>query len=241
VITIRDVSKHFGRTPVLQQVSLTLTPGRVTALVGPNGCGKSTLIKCVLGLVQPDAGSITLGDGRDLRHPSARAQVGYMPQAARFPEQLTGRDALALVDAIRDDATVDTALAEALGIAAVLDKPTRTLSGGSRQKLSAALAFRYRPSLLVLDEPTAGLDPLAAVVFKDAVRAARARGATILLTTHVVAELDSLADDIVFLLDGRVQSAGAATAMLAETGTTSLEAALAQRLRAAQSVAVTER
>jgi Cu-processing system ATP-binding protein len=231
VITLADVSKRFGAVQVLQHVTLTVAPGRVTALVGPNGCGKSTLIRCILGLVHPDSGAITLPGGQQARDPAARAVLGYMPQAPRFPDHATGREVLALIDALRPDTIPDETVVQQLELGDHLDKPTRTLSGGSRQKLSAAIAFRYAPEVLILDEPTAGLDPLATASFKAAVHAARTRGAAILLTTHVVAELAALADDIVFLLDGRVQYAGSVEAMLRETGTTSLDAALAARMR----------
>ncbi len=227
MIRIHDVHKRFGALPVLRGLSLALTPGRVTAIVGPNAAGKSTLIRCILGLSRPDRGSITLPDGRDVRLPAARAAIGYMPQQPSFPENLTGHEVLAMLDALRPDVVPDSALLERFQVAGQLDKPVRTLSGGTRQKLSAVIAFRYRPSLLILDEPTAGLDPLAASVFKSAVVAARDAGATILLTTHVVAELAVLSDEIAFLLDGAIRFAGPIAALLHETGATTLDEALA--------------
>ncbi len=227
MIRISDVHKRFGAIPVLRSLNLALTPGRVTAVVGPNAAGKSTLIRCILGLSRPDRGSITLADGRDVRLPAARAAIGYMPQQPSFPDNLTGHEVLAMLDALRPDVVPDGALLERFQVAGQLDKPVRTLSGGTRQKLSAVIAFRYRPSLLILDEPTAGLDPLAASVFKSAVVAARDAGATILLTTHVVAELAVLADEIAFLLDGAIRFAGPIAVLLHDTGATTLDAALA--------------
>lgn len=226
MIRMSDVHKRFGALPVLRGLNLALTPGRVTAVVGPNAAGKSTLIRCILGLSRPDRGSITLADGRDVRLPAARAVVGYMPQEPSFPENLTGHEVLGMLDALRPDAVPDGALLERFQVAGQLDKPVRTLSGGTRQKLSAVIAFRYRPSLLILDEPTAGLDPLAASVFKSAVVAARDAGATILLTTHVVAELAVLADEIAFLVDGAIRFTGPIAALLHDTGAPTLDAAL---------------
>ncbi len=227
MICVHDVHKRFGAVQVLRGVTLALVPGRVTAIVGPNAAGKSTLIRSVLGLVRPDRGSITLADGRDVRLPAARAALGYMPQQPSFPDNLTGHEVLAMLDALRPDVVPDGTLLERLQVAGQLDKPVRTLSGGTRQKLSAVIAFRYRPSVLILDEPTAGLDPLAAAVFKSAIVAARDAGVTVLLTTHVVAELAVLADDIAFLLDGVIRFAGPVAVLLQETGAATLDAALA--------------
>lgn len=226
MMQVSDVHKRFGALMVLRGVTLALQPGRVTAVVGPNAAGKSTLIKCILGLTRPDRGSITLADGRDVRQPAARAALGYMPQQPSFPENLTGHEVLAMLDALRPDVVPDDTLLERFQVAAQLDKPVRTLSGGTRQKLSAVIAFRYRPTVLILDEPTAGLDPLAASVFKSAVVAARDAGATILLTTHVVAELAALADDIAFLLDGSTRFTGSVRSLLDETGAPTLDVAL---------------
>lgn len=226
MMQVRDVHKRFGPLIVLRGVDLALRPGRVTAVVGPNAAGKSTLIRCILGLTRPDRGSILLADGRDVRLPAARAGLGYMPQRPSFPENLSGHEVLAMLDALRPDVVPDNTLLERFQVAAQLDKPVRTLSGGTRQKLSAVIAFRYRPNVLILDEPTAGLDPLASSVFKSAVVAARDAGTTILLTTHVVAELAALADDLAFLLDGAIRFAGSVGSLLADTGASSLDEAL---------------
>ena len=231
MIRFTDVRKKFGRLAVLRGIDLQLTPARVTAIVGPNAAGKSTLIRCILGLTRPDSGGITLPDGRDVRLPAARAGIGYMPQTPSFPENLTGHEVLAMLDALRPDVVPDNSLLERFEFAAQLDKPVRILSGGTRQKLSAVIAFRYRPTLLILDEPTAGLDPLSASVFKAAVMAARDAGTTVLLTTHVVAELSVLADEIVFLLDGMIRFAGPVPELLHQTGQASLDDALTTLMR----------
>ena len=231
MIAVRDVYKRFGALPVLRGVELVLAPARVTAIVGPNAAGKSTLIKCMLGLTRPDRGTITLADGRDVRLPAARAVIGYMPQSPCFPGNLSGHEVLAMLDALRPDVVPDRTLVDLFALAEQLDKPLRTLSGGTRQKLSAVIAFRYRPQLLVFDEPTAGLDPLAASVFKSAVFAARDAGATILLTTHVVAELSALADDIAFLVDGSIRFAGAVSSLLHDTASATLDEALTRLMQ----------
>ena len=240
MLSIRALSKRFGATSVLDDVTLAIRPGRVTAVVGPNGAGKTTLIKAVLGLVRPDAGEIRLGDtlvsGPGVSGDAYRARIGYMPQIARFPENLSARELLALVADVRGGAcpsALDDELLARFALAPHLDKPLRTLSGGTRQKVNAVLAFRFRPELLVLDEPTAGLDPASSAILKDKILAERAAGRTFVLTSHVMSELEELADDVAFLLDGRVAFVGAVGELLAATRQTRLERAVAHVMGAA--------
>src|SRR5262249_26558442 len=151
--------------------------------------------------------------------PGYRARVGYMPQAARFPENLTPRKVLAMLRDLRGPGVpTDTTLLDQLAIAGDLDRPLRVLSGGTRQKLNAAIAFLFRPSLLILDEPTAGLDPIASGILKDHILAAGRSGATIVIASHVLSELEDLADDVMFLLDGRVRFAGPLQELREATG-----------------------
>lgn len=228
VIEANGITKRFGRLEVLRGVDLTVATGRITGLVGPNAAGKTTFIKALLGLVHPDAGSLrVLGQSvnGDERY---RRRLGYMPQSARFPENLTGTEVLSMVRDLRGPgAPQDTDLIDLFRLAPELGKSIRTLSGGTRQKLSAAVAFLFRPDLLVLDEPTAGLDPVANGLFKDKLFATRDRGASILLASHTLGELEELADDVVFLLDGRVRFHGPLTRLMQLTGFARLEKAIA--------------
>lgn len=228
MIEITDLHKRFGPIEVLDGVELRIRPGRVTAIVGPNGSGKTTLIKMILGLVKPDAGTISLA-GHTLNGDSGyRAQVGYMPQIVRFPENLSGRELLAMLDDLRNlPGDLDGELVEAFELNGDLEKPFRTLSGGTRQKLNAAIAFRFGADLLILDEPTAGLDPVAARILKEKIRRERDAGRTFILTSHIMSELEDLSDDIVFLLDGKVRFQGAVTEILAHTDSEDLEGAVA--------------
>ena len=226
------VSKRFGKLRVLDGVDLAVRSGRVTAILGPNGAGKSTLIKIVLGLTRADGGSISL-DGTPIgRDPVYRARIGYMPQVARFPENLTGREVVAMLRDLRSNVVPeDDELFEAFGLAREMDKPVRTLSGGTRQKLNAAVAFMFRPSLLVMDEPTAGLDPVASGVLKAKILRARGAGATVVLTSHVLSELEELVDDVVLLMEGRVEFEGSLRRLRESTGEARLERAIAQLMR----------
>jgi Cu-processing system ATP-binding protein len=232
VIRITGLEKRFGRLEVLRGVDLEVRPGRVTGLWGPNASGKSTLIRVVLGLVRPDRGEVRLDGallGRDWRY---RSRIGYMAQRPPFPDNLTGAELLAMLRELRGGgAAVDEGLLEAFRLADELHKPLRSLSGGTRQKLNAALAFHFTPDLLILDEPTAGLDPLASTILKDEVRRARGAGRTVLLISHQMSDVEELADDFVLLLEGRVRWVGPAAEILQRTGQTSLERAVARMLR----------
>lgn len=231
LVEVVGLSKSFGALEVLRDLDLRLRRGRVTAVVGPNGSGKTTLIKAVLGLVRPDTGRI-LFDGQPLAADAVayRARVGYMPQRAAFPENLTGREVLTMLADLRETdgaQAPDDALIGALGLEGELDKPIRTLSGGTRQKLNAVVAFRFRPDLIVLDEPTAGLDPVASGVLKDAIGAAQDRGVTFVLTSHIVSELEALSDELVFLSEGRPAFVGTVAELKRQSGEDRLERAIA--------------
>ena len=228
MIEFRGVTKRFGDLDVLRGVDLTIARGRVMGLVGPNGAGKTTLIKLLLGLAHPTGGDIRVA-GESIRgDDSYRAGIGYMPQIARFPENLTAGELFAMVRALRDDsATVDDSLAVRLGLDMHLGKPLRVLSGGTRQKVNAALALRFKPSVLILDEPTAGLDPLSSATLKDEILARRDGGATVLVTSHIMGELEDLCDEVAFLLDGTIRYAGSIRDLTAQTRQVNLERAIA--------------
>ncbi len=233
MIRLEGVHKRFGPLEVLRGIELQIRTGRTTAIIGPNGSGKTTLIKMLLGLVKPDAGRIIWHDhvlNGDWRY---RERVGYMPQIVRFPENLSGRELLAMITDLRDGPATDTELIDAFDLEKDLDKPFRTLSGGTRQKVNAALAFRFAPDLLILDEPTGGLDPVAARALKNKVRRERERGRTVILTSHNMGELESLADDIAFLLEGRIRFSGELAALKQDTGQPDLEGAIAHLMGSA--------
>lgn len=227
-IRMEGISKRFGPLQVLDDVDVCFRPGRITAVLGPNGAGKTTLLKMILGLVRPDSGTIIVEDQVVGPDPEYRRNLGYMPQLPRFPRNLTGRELAHMLDDVRGfEGAPDESLIHAFGLEPEMDKPFRTLSGGTRQKLNAAMALRYGTGVIVLDEPTAGLDPVAARVLKDRVRQERERGCTVLLTSHDLGQLQALADDVVFLLDGSVRFEGEVADLLAATGQTELEGAIA--------------
>ncbi len=226
------VIKRYGRVPVLRGIDLSVKAGRVTAILGPNGAGKSTLIRVLLGLARPDDGSVTVAGTVVGDDPAYRAAIGYMPQHPHFPENLTGREVVRLLRELRGHTVPeDDELFESFALAAELDKPVRTLSGGTKQKLNAALAFMFRPRILLLDEPTAGLDPVASGVLKARILGARQAGVTVLVVSHVLSELEDLVDDVIFLLEGRVEFQGSLRRLEEITGESRLEPAVARLMQ----------
>ncbi len=229
MIQVRALSKRFGPLQVLKDLDLEVGAGSVTAIVGPNGSGKTTLIKCILGLVRPDAGEVTIGGRWPAGSPEGQRLLGYMQQTGRFPENLSGREVVELLKRVRGSQELtDEELIRTLDLESQLDKPIRTLSGGNRQRISALIAFLFRPKILILDEPTVGLDPVASSILKDRVYRARAEGGTIILTSHIMSEVEELADRMVFLLDGEIRMDGSIEDLRRQAGEPRLERAVAK-------------
>ena len=232
-LEVRGLHKRFGRLEVLRAMDLAFAPGRVTAVVGPNAAGKSTLLKCALGLVRPDRGEVLFEGVPVTGQHDYRRAIGFMPQRAAFPENLTGREVLGLVRGLHPDADEqDEDLLHRFGLESQLDKPVRTLSGGTRQKLNAVVAFLFRPRLIILDEPTAGLDPLASSILKEKLAELVDRGVTVVLTSHVMSEIEELAETVVFMVDGQAHFNGSMESLRRLTGEQRLERAVARLTRA---------
>lgn len=160
-----------------------------------------------------------------------RREIGYMPQSARFPENLTVRELIEMVRDLRNGGNVnEVELIGTFRLGDEIKKPVRTLSGGTRQKVSAVLALMFDPKILVLDEPTAGLEPLSSSRLKDRILAEKARGKTIILTSHNMSDVEELSDNIVFLLDGVVYFQGSTDELKAHTGESNLERGIARMM-----------
>ncbi len=203
---VRDLTHTYpgAPRPALDGVDLSVRPGECLALLGPNGAGKTTLIRAVTGLLVPDAGSVTTAGG-DPRRADVRVRLGVMLQATAFPSHLTVRELVvgAALRADRSVADADRMLAD-LGIADLAGRRTRALSGGQQRRLQLARALVTDPDLLVLDEPTEGLDLASRRATWEHLAARRARGTAILLTTHLVAEAGTIADRVAVLAAGRI-------------------------------------
>lgn len=205
MISITHLSKSFGKFKALDDVTLNFERGTTISLLGPNGSGKTTLIKSILGLVIPERGSIIINNDEIRSNVSYRSRIGYMPQIGRYPENMTIKQVIGMVKEMRKDSTVyDYELINGFGITAIQHKTMRSLSGGTRQKVSACLAFLFSPEIYILDEPTAGLDPLSSELLKEKIRKERAKGKLFLITSHVLSDLDDITSHIVYLQDGKV-------------------------------------
>ena len=233
MIQFQGIRKRFGAVQVLDGIDLTIRSGHVTAIVGPNSAGKTTLIKTLLRLTTADEGNVVIDGKVTDRDGAYRDAIGYMPQIARYPENLTGADLLAMMADLRRMPARDVELLESLGLNDHLQKPLRVLSGGTRQKINAALAFLFAPAILVLDEPTAGLDPASSGVLKDKIRAEQAKGRTFIVTSHVMSELEEVSDDIALLVEGRIRFSGPVVDLKRVTRQLSLERAVARFISAA--------
>jgi Cu-processing system ATP-binding protein len=233
VIIASNVTKKFGRLTALDNVSITCNRGQSIALIGPNGSGKTTLIKCLLGMAVPDSGFITFNQKNITHDWHYRAAIGYMPQIGRYPDNMTIAQVFAMMRDIRRSAAkpLDETLITQFGLNAIWSKRMRTLSGGTRQKVSAALAFLFNPDVLILDEPTAGLDPLASEILKEKVRQEKENGKLILITSHVLSELDDIISEVIYLQEGKLQFHKSLAHLKADTGEERLARAIAQVMR----------
>ncbi len=205
MIEIKNITKQFGKLTALNGLSLTLNKGECIALIGPNGCGKTTLIKSILGMVLPDKGDIFF-EGKNIKNDNEyRRHIGYMPQIGRYPENMTIGQVIDMIKGIRHAHEVlDNSLYEQFEIGNMLDKKMRTLSGGTTQKVSATLAFLFQPKVLILDEPTAGLDPIASEVLKTKILEAREKGCLVLITSHLLSELEDIVSQVIFMQEGNL-------------------------------------
>jgi Cu-processing system ATP-binding protein len=229
MIIASNVSKKFGKLKALDDVSVTCNKGECIALIGPNGCGKTTLIKSILGMVVCDSGFITF-NGNNIKHNwKYRADIGYMPQIGRYPENMTIGQVLDMMKDIRGkkDNMLDKDLIDQFALNDILKKRMRTLSGGTRQKVSAALAFLFNPDVLILDEPTAGLDPVSSEILKTKIIAEKNKGKLVLITSHVLSELDDLISQVIYMQEGKLCFHKSITSLQEDTGEEKLSKAIA--------------
>jgi len=218
VVEVRDLVKRYGGTAVVDHLTLRAARGAVTAVLGPNGAGKTTTIECCEGLRVPDSGTVrVLGLDPVADAVTLRPRVGVMLQDSGLPAQKRAGDVLAHVARMYRDPWPVADLTERLGLAAFARTTVRRLSGGQRQRLATACALVGRPEVVFLDEPSAGMDPQSRLAVWDLVRTVRARGTSVILTTHLMDEAAELADEVVVVDHGRVVAQGA-PAELTATG-----------------------
>ena len=227
MISIQHLRKRFRKLNALEDINATFNKGQVIALIGPNGSGKTTLIKSILGLVRPESGEIFFNNASITNGVHYRENIGYMPQIGRYPDNMKIGQLFSMIKNIRNHVNLDEELYYKFKLDVIADKRMRALSGGTRQKVSAALAFLFNPEVLILDEPTAGLDPLSSEILKAKINSEKEKGKLILITSHVLSDLEEFVTDIMYLQDGKIIFYKTLGALQSETGEEKLGKAIA--------------
>lgn len=233
MIRIEHINKRFKRLVALNDISAELRKGQVISLIGPNGSGKTTLIKSILGMVKLDMGKIYFNGELINGDPSYRSLIGYMPQIGRYPDNMRVGQLFSMLKNIRNVpvANLDEELIEKFRLEEIFNKPMRTLSGGTRQKVSAALAFLFDPDVLILDEPTAGLDPLSSEILKEKILKEKSKNKLILITSHILSDLDELTTHIMYLQEGKLEFFKEIEQLREETGELKLGKSIARIMK----------
>jgi Cu-processing system ATP-binding protein len=233
MIRIEQISKRFKKLQVLDDVTAEFTKGQVVSLIGPNGSGKTTLIKTILDMVRPDSGQIFFNGNIISSDYHYRKDIGYMPQIGRYPDNMKVGQMFKMLKDIRGvkDEYLDQELIAKFNLSDIYEKSMRTLSGGTRQKVSAALAFLFNPDVLILDEPTAGLDPLSSELLKAKIIAEKNKNKLVLISSHILSDLDELTTHVMYLQEGKMQFLKDLETLQDETGEARLGRAIARIMK----------
>jgi len=232
MIRIQNINKRFRKLQALDNINAEFNKGQVVSLIGPNGSGKTTLIKAVLGLVRPDSGSITFNGVPVTEEVGYRSNIGYMPQIGRYPDNMKIGQLFSMLKNLRSNKKeVDEELYFKYKLDTILDKSMQALSGGTRQKVSAALAFLFNADVLILDEPTAGLDPLSSEILKEKIIAEKQKGKLILITSHVLTDLEEITTDVMYLQEGKEMFFKSLVELQKQTGEEKLSKIIAHMMK----------
>ena len=227
MIQVENLHKKFGKNEVLKGVDLNIDDGGIFAVLGPNGSGKTTLIKSILGMVVSNKGSITVSGRSIKKNWRYRKDINYLPQIANFPGNLKVRELIRMIKDLRQMPSEEEKLIELFQLEPFLGKKLSTLSGGTKQKVNLVLAFMFDCPLLILDEPTTGLDPASLIRLKELIQKEKANGKTILITSHIMQFVAEVADEIIYLLEGKIYFKGGIEQLKTKTSQTDLEHAIA--------------
>ena len=227
MIVVEDLHKKFGKNEVLIGIDLKIEKPGIYAILGPNSSGKTTVIKSILGMVIPNKGRIEVFGKNVSRKWKYRKNVNYMPQIANFPGNLKVGELLDMIKDLRRNHSDETRLIELFGLEPFLNKKLANLSGGTKQKVNIVIALMFNSQLLILDEPTAGLDPAALIVLKKLILEEKAKGKVILITTHIMDFVEEMADEIVYLLEGKIYFQGSIKELTKRTEQSDFEHAIA--------------
>lgn len=230
MINIEQLHKRFGKNQVLKGIDLEITKKGVFAILGPNGSGKTTLIKTILGMVIPDKGKLLVGDIPIKKNWKYRDQIDYLPQIANFPANLTVQELIDMIKDLRNHPGEDKKLITLFKLEPFLSKKLSNLSGGTKQKVNLVLTLMFDSPIIILDEPTSGLDPIAMLHLKALIKEEKAKGKIILITSHIMSFVEEMADEIVFLLEGKVYFKGSIEALKTQTQESNFEHAIANLL-----------
>ncbi|RAJ15052.1 ABC transporter ATP-binding protein [Olleya aquimaris] len=230
MVIIENLHKKFGKNQVLSGVNLTINEGGIFAVLGPNGSGKTTLIKAVLGMVIPNKGNITVLGENIYKNSDYRHKIDYLPQIANFPSNLRVKELIKMIKDLRKPTNEDEQLIKLFRLEPFLDKKLGQLSGGTKQKVNLVLTFMFDSALVILDEPTTGLDPISLIRLKDLIKAEKAKGKTILITSHIMSFVEEVSDEIVFILEGKIYFKGTIQELKTKTQQPDFEHAIASIL-----------
>jgi len=230
MIEIKQLRKRFGRQQVLNDISIGFDDKGIIAVLGPNGSGKTTMIKSLLGLVNPDSGEILIHGKNILGENNYRAEISYLPQVAHFPDYLTIKEFFRFMESLNGPADRKDKMIKLFNIENEMGKSLRKLSGGTLQKVNIVNCFMYDNPLVILDEPTVGLDPVSMIKLKNFLKEEKERGKLILITTHIMDFAELLADKIIFLLEGNIYFKGSLNLLFRQTQAKTMEQAVARLL-----------
>jgi len=227
MVSVENLHKKFNKNVVLSGVNLNINKSGIFAVLGPNGSGKTTLIKSILGMVIPNKGKITVL-GENIKHNSTyRNKIDYLPQIANFPSNLKVKELIKMIKDLRGNTQEDEHLISLFKLEPFLNSKLGNLSGGTKQKVNIVLTFMFDSPLIILDEPTTGLDPISLIRLKELIQTEKAKGKTILITSHIMSFVEEVSDEIVFILEGEIYFKGSINELKTKTNQPDFEHAIA--------------
>ncbi len=226
MIKIEGLHKFYGNHQVLKDINLDIGEPGIYAILGPNGSGKSTLLKSIIGLVNPRQGDISVNGISVAGTHTYRSELSYLPQIAKFPDNLRVYELIRLIKEIRNEEADESDLVSLFQVEPDMRKRLRNLSGGTRQKVNMILGFLFDTPYLILDEPTVSLDPVSLAKFRKIISEKRQQGKIIIYTTHIMNLVEELSDSIILLMEGRIIFKGGLKDIYIKTASTSLENAI---------------
>lgn len=230
MLEIINLHKIFHNNRVLNGIDLSFDRGGLWTILGPNASGKTTLIKSILGIVVPSSGDIRIKGESVLNSWEYKRSINYLPQIANFPENLTVSELIKLTEELYGAKSNQTNLIDRFDLTAHMNKKIANLSGGTKQKVNLVMSLLFENPIYIFDEPTAGLDPLALIELKQVFIQLKKQNRIVLVTTHIISLVEEIADNIIFLLDGKIRFIGSVKKLKSAYKSNSLESSIAALL-----------